>query len=160
MTRTSNTLREQLLRQFVATHQRVFGAMHRRPPKNWSTMELTMPQMRTLMLMMEQPRRMGEIATYLHCNLSSATGMVDRLVEKGLAERTHDESDRRVVSCRLTRAGESEVERFWRIGRERTRELAELLTDDELKKVNEAGEIILSAIERAAKNGEACPDAS
>ncbi len=48
---------------------------------------------------------MSEIAGALFCDASNATGLVDRLVARGLAERRPSEHDRRAKVVRLTPAG-------------------------------------------------------
>jgi|SRR5215213_8962857 len=55
--------------------------------------------------LLDEPRTMGEIATFLHCDPSNVTGIVDNLEEKGLAERRPSPQDRRVKSIELTAAG-------------------------------------------------------
>ncbi len=48
---------------------------------------------------------MGELAAQRGMSMTSATALVDRLVNAGLVERRHDMSDRRVVRASLTPAG-------------------------------------------------------
>jgi DNA-binding MarR family transcriptional regulator len=48
---------------------------------------------------------MSEIADAMFCDASNATGLVDRLVKRGLAERRPAEHDRRAKVVRLTAAG-------------------------------------------------------
>lgn len=55
--------------------------------------------------MLDEPRAMGEIAAFLHCDNSNVTGIVDGLEEKGLVERRPAEQDRRVKLIALTAAG-------------------------------------------------------
>jgi DNA-binding MarR family transcriptional regulator len=57
------------------------------------------------MRMLEEPRTMSEIASFLHCDNSNVTGIVDVLEEKGLATRRPSEQDRRVKLIELTTAG-------------------------------------------------------
>ncbi len=48
---------------------------------------------------------MSRLADFLDVSLSNATGLVDRMEERGLVERTRVSDDRRVVLVRLTPAG-------------------------------------------------------
>ena len=48
---------------------------------------------------------MSRIADLLDVSFSNATGLVDRIEERGLVERIRDPDDRRVVRVRLTEAG-------------------------------------------------------
>jgi MarR family transcriptional regulator, organic hydroperoxide resistance regulator len=54
---------------------------------------------------LDQPRTMSEIATFLRCDNSNVTGIVDGLEARGLAERTASPGDRRVKLIALTAAG-------------------------------------------------------
>jgi DNA-binding MarR family transcriptional regulator len=48
---------------------------------------------------------MGRLADILDASLSSATGIIDRMEERGLVERVRVPDDRRVVLVRPTQAG-------------------------------------------------------
>ena len=49
---------------------------------------------------------MSRLAEMLNVSLSNATGLIDRIEERGLVERTRVPEDRRVVVIRVTPAGE------------------------------------------------------
>ncbi|MGX7681513.1 MarR family winged helix-turn-helix transcriptional regulator [Jatrophihabitans sp. DSM 45814] len=53
----------------------------------------------------EDPPAMKDLATAMHCDRSNITGLVERLVKQGLAERTEDPVDRRSKTIRLTPEG-------------------------------------------------------
>jgi DNA-binding MarR family transcriptional regulator len=75
---------------------------------------------------------MSRLAETLDVSVASATGIVGRMEERGLVERTHGEKDRRVVLVRPTEAG---IAIFRDMTEQRRRSLAHLftrLTDDEL----------------------------
>jgi DNA-binding MarR family transcriptional regulator len=55
---------------------------------------------------------MAELAQSQHIGLSSATALADRLLRQGLAQRTSDPNDRRVVRVVPTDAARQLVERF------------------------------------------------
>jgi DNA-binding MarR family transcriptional regulator len=155
------TSRTELVERFVELMGRMSGHMRSRTPVEWSELELTMPQARTLFFLSNGPARMGDLSAYLGSGMPSATSMIDRLVKKGLVERIKDASDRRVVACRLTEAGTEVVERFWRIGRMRREEMAGSLTLEELEVVVPAIEVLVNAIgRRDAGPSMAHPDES
>src|SRR6476469_10313097 len=54
---------------------------------------------------LDEPRTMSEIASFLRCDNSNVTGIVDGLEARGLAERTASPGDRRVKLIALTAAG-------------------------------------------------------
>jgi len=67
-------------------------------------LELSPPQGMVIRLL-DQPRPMGELATIMHCDNSNMTGIVDRLEERGLVQRTLAPRDRRVKMIELTERG-------------------------------------------------------
>ena len=54
----------------------------------------------------KEPMRMSDLAKKMSASLPSMTGIVSRLVEKGMVERGDDPLDRRVVTVTLTPHGE------------------------------------------------------
>ncbi len=54
---------------------------------------------------LDQPQTMSEIASFLRCDNSNVTGIVDGLEARGLAERTASPGDRRVKLIALTAEG-------------------------------------------------------
>src|SRR5262245_19650787 len=57
-------------------------------PTGWSTVDLTMSQLKVVVLLYSQgPAHMSRLATALGVSLPTATGIVDRLVERGLVMR-------------------------------------------------------------------------
>ncbi len=142
------TRKQDLTDRFVELVEQMNQQMHCRPPDEWSDLELTISQIRTLALLQREPQRMGSISTYLGSTLSSATSIVDRLVERGLVERGQDPDDRRVVTCRLTQSGQEAIEQFWRIGRLSIIGLADQLDIGELEAVVQAMEILNKASQR------------
>jgi DNA-binding MarR family transcriptional regulator len=55
--------------------------------------------------LLDEPRAMGEIARFLHCDSSNVTGLVDGLEERGLVRREPSLEDRRVKLIALTAEG-------------------------------------------------------
>ena len=48
---------------------------------------------------------MSQLAAFLRVSMSAATGLLDRLVEQGLAQRETDPRDRRIVRAAATEPG-------------------------------------------------------
>src|SRR5680860_918540 len=57
------------------------------------------------LLEIEGPMPMSRIADDLDMALPNATGIIGRLAERGIVERSHDSGDRRIVLVGLTDAG-------------------------------------------------------
>ena len=53
---------------------------------------------------------MSRLADVLHVSLSNATGLIDRIEERGFVERTRVPEDRRIVMIRVTDAGRRMLE--------------------------------------------------
>ena len=99
---------------------------------DWFTVELTMPQLRALFALRRHGDcRMGRVASQLGTSLSSATGVIDRLVERGLVERWQDLDDRRSNICRLTPEGIDLAERLLNLRRREWEERLNELTPEE-----------------------------
>jgi DNA-binding MarR family transcriptional regulator len=140
--------KEQLVVRFAEALQGFLAQSRSRSLQEWTETELTMPQVRTLILLGHGPKRMSDLASYLGSGMSSATSMIDRLVSKGLVERIEDESDRRVVTCQLTGPGQEIAERFLRLSLSRMESTADILTLDELEVIVPALELLRDAITR------------
>ena len=67
-------------------------------------LDLSPPQA-IVMRLLGEPRAMSDLATAMACDNSNVTGIVDRLEERGLVERTPAEYDRRVKLIAPTKAG-------------------------------------------------------
>jgi DNA-binding MarR family transcriptional regulator len=63
------------------------------------------PPLTLVLRLLDQPKPMGELAQSMHCDNSNMTGLVDRLEERGLVERTQADGDRRVRLIALTDRG-------------------------------------------------------
>ena len=70
---------------------------------------LTATQARMLCVLAEGPRGMGELAGALGVEKAAATGIVDRIERRGLAERIPVPGDRRACRVRLTPRGGQEA---------------------------------------------------
>jgi DNA-binding MarR family transcriptional regulator len=97
-------------------------------------MDVTMPQLKTIMLLfLNGPMRMSDLAADLGVTMATATGLVDRMVEKGVVIRQDDPDDRRVVMCSLSQTGQAMVSRLWESSKNKSRELLESLDTTKLQ---------------------------
>ena len=97
--------REQLTEQFVELVEQINHSMHCTPSEGWVELDLTISQIRVLALLYQGQERMGNIASYLGCIMSSATSIIDRLVDKQLVARLPGSADRRGGSLRTYAPG-------------------------------------------------------
>ena len=91
------------------------------------TVGLTLQQHQALLFIIGYPGReritIGELAERLQIRHHSAVGLVDRLEEQGLVERTPNEEDRRQVLIGLTGKGTRVLESLANIHREELRHM-------------------------------------
>jgi DNA-binding MarR family transcriptional regulator len=93
--------------------------VHGRPRMIAAGQEFDLSPPQTLVLrLLDEPTAIGELAQHMHCDNSNLTGIVDRLSERGLVERTRAPDDRRVRLIALTGEGR-------RVREELNRRLAE-----------------------------------
>ena len=130
---------------------RLQQALQAESSTGWLQLDLTLPQVKVLMLLSTRGvLRMSALGRALGTTVSTATGIVDRLVERNLVERAADPADRRIVLVRLTGAGHETLERVSALTRDRMAELLARLDARELRTVAEAMEILLKAATFAA----------
>ncbi|HEY3082647.1 MAG TPA: MarR family transcriptional regulator [Chloroflexota bacterium] len=97
--------------ELVDLHQRYLRRLYADSLEAWVRLDLTMPQLRLLyVLVNDGPHGAGALARRLGLAPSSVTGLVDRLVERGLARRDEDPRDRRVVRAAATTFGQELLE--------------------------------------------------
>jgi DNA-binding MarR family transcriptional regulator len=113
---------------------------------------ITMAQLKVLMLLGAKPEtRMSELASFLHLSLSTVSGLVDKIVENGQATRRTDDADRRQVLVSLTSQGGSFLDRFQELGKETLRALLNELTADEVERVADAMNVLITAARRVTE---------
>jgi DNA-binding MarR family transcriptional regulator len=102
-------------------------------------MDLTAPQLKVVLLLyLYGSTRMSELAGSLGVTLATATGIMDRLVERGLVTRENQPNDRRVVMCRLSENGLEMTDRLWKTSREKARQLLSGMELSRLQMIDEA----------------------
>ncbi len=71
--------------------------------KRWQEGALSLVHMHVLMLLRSNgPLPMSRLADLLDVSVASATGIIDRIEKRGMVERRHSETDRRIVEVHLT----------------------------------------------------------
>ena len=120
----------------------------------WLSSDITVAQLRVLLLLYtEGSSRMSTVTTHLNIALSTATGIMDNLVNKGLVERGASPDDRRVVLCRLTARGQELVSHVWDLGRTQIERLLRGLTSRQLQQAANVAESLLASAQQSASGG-------
>lgn len=138
---------EILVRHILKLAEDIYRAIKPGIPPEWLTSDLTVAQLRVLLILhTEGASRMSTIATSIGIALSTATGIVDNLVKKGLVIRKADPEDRRLVICSLSPEGQETINRLWTLGQFQMEKLLYGLSLEELKKADEVAEILLGNV--------------
>jgi len=90
---------------------------------------------------------MGRLADLLGVSLSNASGLIDRLEERGFVERTRVPEDRRIVMVRVTDAGTKLIEQNDALSDELMRDVLGRLSPDELPAIARATADVRAALE-------------
>jgi DNA-binding MarR family transcriptional regulator len=102
---------------------------------------------------------MSELAATLGLHASTVTGLVDRLVARGLVRRLEDREDRRIVRVEHTPEGARNRNEALEAVRRRLGELTGELDDGELVRIREALDALSTAVARGvAREPRAAPD--
>lgn len=78
---------------------------------------------------------MSQISDNMGIPMSTATGIIDRLVKKDFAKRTKDANDRRIVKISLTNNGVNLVQSFKSTLFSYFNEISEVLTTEEIEMI-------------------------
>ena len=109
--------------------------------------DITMPQAKLLYLLGAAGElHMSALVQRLGVSLSTVSGLVDRVVDHGLATRREDPVDRRQVLVGLTPEGTAFIDRFRELNARQMRRLLDALDDAELEALRAA----LAGLSRAA----------
>ena len=112
--------------------------------------DLTMQQLRVLTLVAREPGLTGqELGRRLGVSAPTASGLVERLVEKGLLERAEDPLDRRVRRLNLTEDGGRAVSGVDATFGRLLRAIIPPIPTDQLEVIRAGAQAMLAAIERA-----------
>lgn len=139
--------REETIRHIFAEYASMMARLMTIHRPEFLEIGITMPQAKVLYLL-EAARElhMSELVAALGVSLSTVSGLVDRLVDQGLAARREDPDDRRQVVVTPTPAGAALTDRFREFNQRQLRVLLDVLSDEELLSVARA----LEALARAA----------
>jgi len=135
-----------LIESTLELSERAFRELFPILPKEWLSLDLSTPQLKVvLLLLVNGPCRMSVIASALGVSLATGTGVVDRLVERGIVDREGDPEDRRVVLCRLSSKGEKMLLGLVQLARNHAEMMFRSLSLEKLMAVRAGLEALLEA---------------
>ena len=100
---------------------------------------------------------MRALAESLDVSQASATGIVDRMEQRGIVERQRDEADRRVIRVALTDEGRGLIAGMATERRDHLARILDQLTDAELDGLLLGTRALRRAREQRARHDRACP---
>ena len=135
--------RVELEERALSLDSRVFMMLSARPDDPMLTLDLSMPQLKVLLSVerLSSPS-MGDLAHVLSVGQPAISALVDRLTDQGYVRREDDPQDRRVVRVHGTQSCHELVQRIRLAGESRLQRVISHLTDEELKHVVSAMEIL------------------
>jgi DNA-binding MarR family transcriptional regulator len=153
-----NDLRRQLISQIIAGGQKIARLAHlNQSAEEWLNLDVTLAQIKVVMcLYLVGEMNMVRLATMLGVKLPSVTGLVDRLVERGLVKRADSPGDRRLVLVSTTTEGRALIDRIWDAGWLRLDQWLESTPVEDLQIVAQAM-AILSAAALTELKGSSAP---
>jgi len=129
---TSKELQEQLSILIIRSSMKGKYAIVQIAEDNHITL---MPAMTLCLLEPGQPVAMKSLATFMSCDPSNVTGIVEQLVTEGLVERKEAEHDRRIKTVTITDKGLALRDRFLAITTSTRLPNLDRLTESEVKQL-------------------------
>ncbi|MFO8101199.1 MAG: MarR family transcriptional regulator [Dehalococcoidia bacterium] len=138
--------KEKLVQQLLDIIEEFFTLLAPNLSLDRLSSDITVAQLRVLLgLGTLGPSSMSSLAAAAGIVPSTATGIVDNLVGKGLVLRDPDPEDRRRVICKLSPEGEEVINNVWTWGRAQIGNLLEKLTVSQLRASCEGGKALLAS---------------
>ncbi|MCJ7710040.1 MAG: MarR family transcriptional regulator [Chloroflexi bacterium] len=126
--------REAVLRELLEELAAQSPAAAMRHMRHWPGGALSLVHLNVLAVLdTDGPLPMRGLAETLDVSQASATGIIDRMEQRGLVERRRDDDDRRVVRVALTDAGRNLIAGMATERREHLAMMLDQLADDELE---------------------------
>lgn len=103
--------KQQAISEIMQSFRRIFKAIQRYSEAVLKEFGVTGPQLWALRTIYNAGQlSMGELSQKMYLHMSTVSGVVDRLEEKGYVERARGNKDRRVVKISLTKGGKKLVQ--------------------------------------------------
>lgn len=135
------------MERVIAVFDRMMHKLMADHAPTMTAIDLTMAQTKALYLVIAAgDLRMSELAARLHVTSSTATGVVDRLVDLGLVSRREEPADRRHVVIAATEDAMVAVEQFRELNSRRMRQMLQHVAPRDMVVVEEALRILDAAL--------------
>lgn len=99
--------KSELVKEIIRLQRQVYRLRRQYEPDVWMTLDVTVSQLKSLFFISNQgTTNLSKLAAVLGVTPTNVTGIVDRLVRKGLVTRTESAEDRRSLLLQTTEEGE------------------------------------------------------
>ena len=161
VTPASDTSASEAVNRICDAFHGFMRALHTLDKPGWGALDLTMSQLKTIMLLVDTGGLSGrDLAERLSIGPSAVTALVDRLVQRGYVRREEDRLDRRISWARPTEQSIDLFERLHATNRARLVEVLQHLSLDDLAQVQTAITTLELAATRQAgltpRSGTSC----
>ncbi len=142
---------DELTDRIIADFRATIGAMKCAMSERLVRLGISMTQLNIMYILQRNGvMTMSRLADVLGASLSNASGLVDRIEERGFVERIGVPEDRRVVLVRVTEAGTRMLQESDALSDELMRDVLARLHPDELPVIAHAVAEVRSALEATA----------
>lgn len=120
--------------------------------KAWTKLDLTMPQLKVLMLLNHSDNlTIGQLADDLSVSLPNMTGIIDRLAQQNLVKRVQSDKDRRVVFIKLTDKSKDIFVELNRSGYDHFKNIEQVLSENEIEIIKLGLRVLVNGMEQCKK---------
>ena len=132
----------------MVAYERMMQLLIMEDAPDFGDVGITMAQAKVLHVLSAGPIHMSELVARLRVTPSTTSGLVEKLVEQGLAARAEDPADRRQVIVSVLPAGLELMERFRELNSRQLRALLRTLPATDLDVVERSLTILRDATAR------------
>lgn len=120
--------------------------------KAWTKLDLTMPQLKVLMLLNHSDNlTIGQLADDLSVSLPNMTGIIDRLAQQNLVKRVQSDKDRRVVFIKLTDKSKNIFVELNKSGYDHFKNIEQVLSENEIEIIKLGLRVLVNGMEQCKK---------
>jgi MarR family transcriptional regulator, organic hydroperoxide resistance regulator len=149
-----------LINEIIVLQRKIDQSRRQYESDAWIGLDITIPQLKSLFFIRNQETtNLSKLAIALNVTPTNVTGIVDRLVKKGLITRTESDQDRRILLLRATNEGEELVARLRETRRGYMSELLGHMNANELAALAKGFTLLVKAIETHEKETKDTPSA-
>jgi len=139
---------KELIEEMIELQRRVDRDRRQYELDAWMHLNLSIGQLKSLFFVSNRgATSLSKLAAALSVTPTNTTGIVDRLLKRGLITRTESPDDRRVLLLRTTPLGDELITELRQKRKERMAELFNRLSEEEAKYMAEALKIMVRVIE-------------